>query len=148
MRTWIVPALALLLGGCAPAAAADAAVPLTWTGDFSRGPGSDGRITLLLEEASPTAWTGTMYYEATEAGGAMPRATYRIEGVRGDDGMVLVHQKEILQADPLDRGRLWCQGTYELALYEGTERSALSGAYSADGSGCAGTTALQPADTF
>ena len=90
-----------------------------------------------------------MYYEGPEPDGSLPRATYRIEGVRGDDGLMRVHQEELLQADPLSNGRVWCLGTYELALDEAAERSALSGAYSADnGSGCGGTTALQPADTY
>src|SRR5262249_41881499 len=122
--------------------------PLTWTGDFSRGRGSEGHIALILDEAGPTTWAGSMYYESTEPDGSMPRATYRIEGVRGEDGLMRVHQAEILHADPLTNGRLWCPGPYELALDEGAERSALSGAYSADGRGCAGTTALQPADGF
>jgi hypothetical protein len=146
MRTWIVPALALLLGGCANAAAVDSPVPLTWTGDFSRGERSRGHIALLLDEAGPTTWTGSMYYESIEPDGSMPRATYRIEGVRGDDGLMRVHQAEILQADPHPYG--WCLGTYELSLDEGGERSALSGSYSSEGTGCPGTTALQPADTY
>jgi hypothetical protein len=143
MRTSIVSCFALLLGGCAVAAEPTASVPLTWTGAFGGGGSPPGHITLLLDEVGDT-WTGTMYFESIEPDGELPRATYRIEGVP-EEGVVRVVQKEILQADPGS----WCLGTYEFSLdeREGAPKG-LSGAYSGGSTGCSGTTALRPADSF
>ncbi len=148
MRTWIVPLLALLAGGCAAPAEPTAQVPLTWTGAFGGGRSTPGQITLLFDEVGDT-WTGSMYFEANEPDGDRPRVTYRIEGVR-EDGTIRFDQKEVLQADPLSGGRSWCLGTYELALDEGKGEGpmGLTGAYSAESSGCSGSTSLQPAETF
>lgn len=146
MQKWLIPCLGLLLGGCAvPASSDPGAVPLTWTGDFTGGPSNPGRITLLLDETGPT-WTGTMYFESHNPGGEVPRATYRIEGAREEDGAIRIHQKEILQADPLTDGFSWCLGSYEFSLAEG-DHPGLSGAY-AGGAGCAGSTDLQPTDAL
>ncbi len=162
MRTWIIPALGLLLGGCSLPTSGDSPVPLTWRGDFTRGESTPGHITLLFDEVG-TNVSGTMYYEAADHGDDVPRATYRIEGTL-DEGTISFKQVEILQADPLVHGGSWCLGSYDLALAQPTESPAgstadspaasrepgspaLSGAYSS-GAGCSGATALQPAETL
>jgi hypothetical protein len=155
MRTWIIPVLGLLCGGCSlPATGGDSPVPLTWKGDFNRGTSTAGHITLLFDEVGASV-SGTMFYETAETDGTTSRGTYRIEGTT-EDGAIRFEQKEILEADPLGGGRTWCLGSYDLSLGDPTESSeraeatsapGLSGAYSS-GSGCAGTTALLPAETL
>jgi hypothetical protein len=147
MRTWTIPLLALLLGGCAASSEPQNGVPLTWRGAFDGTLSTPGHIALLLDEAGPDTWTGTMYFEADEGDGNMPRVTYRIEGTR-EEGAVHVVQKEILEADPLGYGRSWCLGRYDLSLADEAEGSSLSGSYSEPAGRCAGTTALRPADTL
>jgi hypothetical protein len=149
MRMWMVPFLGLLLGGCALPTGSDSpgSVPLTWSGEFKGGPSNPGHITLLLDEAGPTTWTGTMFFESHETDGDQ-RATYRIEGTR-EDGAVHVRQAEILEADGLSYGRGWCLGTYELSLADPAESAQhLGGSYSGDGDGCAGTTTLDPTESL
>lgn len=149
MRTWTVPLLAILLGGCTMPAgpnAGDGSVPLTWSGAFDGTRSTPGRIALLFDEAGPE-WKGTMYFEANERDGNFPRVTYRIEGTL-EDGTMRIHQREILQADPLSWGRQWCLGTYELSVAEMSESSSLAGEYSDSGGRCGGSTTLRPADTF
>jgi hypothetical protein len=153
MRTWIIPILGLLLGGCSLPVAGETAVPLTWMGDFNRGPAARGHITVLFDEVGASV-SGTMFFESTEADGAMPRVTYRIEGTQ-EDGAIHFEQKEILQADPLTNGH-WCLGSYDLSLgaldeaparADGAGAQALSGAYSSE-QDCGGSTTLQPAETL
>lgn len=143
MRTWTVPFLALLLGGCAAPAEPTAQVPLTWTGAFQGESAHPGNIHLLLDETGDT-WKGTMYFESHDPSGELPRATYRIEG-EVEDGVIHVVQKEILEADPV-AGSSWCVGTYTLNLHASS--AALSGSYAAHGGGCTGATSLQAVEEF
>lgn len=160
MRTWIVPILGLLLGGCSLPVAGDSTTPLTWKGDFGRGQGASGHITLLFDEVGPTV-SGTMFYESSDF---EARATYRIEGTQ-EDGAIRFEQKEILDADVLTGGAIWCTGTYDLSLAQpvavgetpeapAAEASTqapstpgLSGTYSSR-QDCGGLTTLQPVDTL
>ncbi len=126
-----------------PVEPVQAAVHNDWQGRYS-GPGClDGKVALTTDHTG-SAVTGTYSFVADLDGDPNEgvKALYQVEGTRSA-GVWKLEQKSLLNADELKGSADWCFGALELQEAQVDGVRALTGSWTAEECGCAGTVQLK-----